>query len=208
MSVSKCEHFVLGARRGDRGHSILVGVSVWHPGDVFLYLPIPISWTHTWYFHNEEFHGASGWPKTEKSCLWSHMQERERGDSYATEDDVTSGEGPAEVTSSGSSPVQNQGDTPVMSSNSVERRREIFGAVVAEQKTDKSDYILLNMHPRFITQTHTLICCPYADTQTHRHTHTHTHTPHISRFSVCVCLFRESSALPIARQFAHPHGVI
>lgn len=34
---------------------------------------------HTWYFHNEEFHGASGWPETEKSCLFSCMQAKEWG---------------------------------------------------------------------------------------------------------------------------------
>lgn len=50
------------------------------------------------------------------------------------------------------------------SPDGIERRREIFGAVVAEQKTDKSDYILLKHAPPL------------------HHTHTH----HISVASVCV----------------------
>lgn len=53
------------------------------------------------------------------------------------------GPGGSDITGGGGALAgpKNRGDTSVMSSNGVTtRRRETFGAAVAEQKTDKSDY--------------------------------------------------------------------
>lgn len=69
------------------------------------------------------------------------------GNSYATDMMSLQVKAPAEVTSLGSSPVQtkSRGHTDDV----MKQRSEEEG----ERKTHKSDYILLNMHPRFITHT-------------------------------------------------------
>ena len=58
-------------------------------------------------------------------------RERERGggDRLCNRNDVTSGEGPGgnDITGGELAGPKFEGDTPVMSSNSVARRREIFG---------------------------------------------------------------------------------
>lgn len=90
-------------------------------------------------------------------CVQARKHGEGEGDRYATQVMSFQVKAPAgsDITWGASSAgPRNRGDTWVTSHDSVEKRREIFGAVVAEQKTDKSDYILLNMHPRSNTHTH------------------------------------------------------
>lgn len=98
------------------------------------------------------------------ACALSHAGEGERG-WLCNRNDVSSGEGPTEVTSPVSWESKIGGDTLVMSSDStVRRKREKFGDVVGKHRTDKSDFTALNIHPR--STAHAQICCPHADIYT------------------------------------------
>ena len=193
---------------------IAAGVS-----DVFSYLPISISRTHTWHFHNEEFHGASGWPKTRGkaasalTCRRERERER-RGRSVMQQEWCHFRWRPRRKWHHRGGARRSKirrGHT----GDVIKQRGEEEGDIWLPSKQTNLTNILLNMHPRLFfiththTHTHTLWSAVLMLTHTHKYTQIYQWILSVCVcVCVCVCLFCESSALPIASQFAHPHGVI